>query len=247
MRIRNLLIAAGLVAVLAVGLLAGRALEKMGNPDSATGPGVTSSYSLEDIYNRLDTGAPGSPNAFSEPTAGPSTGTMHTLNEIMAKAGTACTQCNAPGTLSAEGRWCDNDDGTVTDMTTGLVWLQKVDWGGTQPWREDGDSTHNDDAHTRAGTLYAGSTGAGLTDGSDVGDWRLPTLEELKALTTGTEPVSSENMRAFSGVQNSYYWSSTTKADYANLDHAYYVHVDSGGVHDGLKYSSYYVWPVRGP
>ena len=34
------------------------------------------------------------------------------------------------GTLSTGGRWCDQGDGTVKDMTNGLVWLKKADWGG---------------------------------------------------------------------------------------------------------------------
>jgi len=33
------------------------------------------------------------------------------------------------GDLSALGRWCDQLDGTVKDMTNGLVWLKKADWG----------------------------------------------------------------------------------------------------------------------
>jgi hypothetical protein len=64
MRIRKLLVVVGLVAVLAVGLLAGRQLEKMGNPDSTGDPASTSSYTLEDIYNRLDTGAPGTHSRY---------------------------------------------------------------------------------------------------------------------------------------------------------------------------------------
>ena len=36
------------------------------------------------------------------------------------------------GTVSAGGRWCDQGDGTVKDMTTGLVWLKKADWGGAK-------------------------------------------------------------------------------------------------------------------
>jgi fructose-specific component phosphotransferase system IIB-like protein len=44
-------------------------------------------YNLEDIYNRLDTGASATPltGTFTEPTAGPSS-TGHNINEIMSKA-----------------------------------------------------------------------------------------------------------------------------------------------------------------
>lgn len=246
MRIRNVLIAAGLIAVLAVGLLAGRALEKKGNPDSPSGPAATSSYTLEDIYNRLDTGAPGTPGTFTEPTSGPGTGTMHTLNEIMGLAGTACTQCNPPAELSPLARWCDNNNGTVTDMTTGLVWLKKADWGGTKTWRcLDSDVDPYDDAHTRAGLLKAGTADANLSDGSVEGDWRLPTKTELLGLANGTEAVRSGTTPcAFTGVQSAHYWSSTTYAGYT--DYAWVVDLHYGFVYDFVsKVSYYYVWPVR--
>jgi hypothetical protein len=243
-RIRNLLVAAGLVAALAVGLLAGRALEKMGNPDPTGDPASTSSYTLEDIYNRLDTGAPGTPSVFTEPTSGPGTGTMHTLNEIMGKAGTACTQCT--GTLSALGRWCDNGNGTVTDMTTGLVWLKKADCGGKKKWE---DCTDHDDAHTRAGILYAGATGADLSDGSVVGDWRFPTKSELYALTHGTEAIRCDSgpcdLYGFTGVKSAYYWSSTTYST-SQPELAVIVSMISGSEVSPIKSSEDYVWPVRG-
>lgn len=57
-----------------------------GPVDSPAPPNGTNSYTLEDLYNRLDSGADGSQSSFTEPGAGPGTGTMHTLNEIMAVA-----------------------------------------------------------------------------------------------------------------------------------------------------------------
>ena len=57
-----------------------------GNLDSPSPPNATSSYTLENLYNRLDSGAPGTQSTFTEPAAGPTTGTMHTINEIMARA-----------------------------------------------------------------------------------------------------------------------------------------------------------------
>lgn len=41
---------------------------------------------MEDIYNRLDTGAASEPSGFREPNSGPTAGTGHTLDEIMGKA-----------------------------------------------------------------------------------------------------------------------------------------------------------------
>ena len=95
-------------------------------------------------------------------------------------------------------------------MTTGLIWLKKADWSEWKAW----DGNNNDNAHVQAGILKAGAKGANLTDGSVEGDWRLPTKTELVGITIGTEPVSSskKSWRAFSGVEGSY-WSSTTVAD----------------------------------
>ncbi len=57
-----------------------------GAPDSPGGPtdAASKSYSLEDIYQRLNSGTIASQSTFTEPVAGPGTGTMHTLNEIYA-------------------------------------------------------------------------------------------------------------------------------------------------------------------
>ena len=57
-------------------------LDSPGAP--ADGSGM---YSLEDIYNRLNTGASGTQGGpFKEPSAGPTAGTGHNLNEVMGKA-----------------------------------------------------------------------------------------------------------------------------------------------------------------
>jgi len=127
--------------------------------------------------------------------------------DIFGKVGTyeGTGGCDCSGGTPNGNRWCDNGDGTVTDLTTCLVWLQKADWGGSKKWE---DCTNHDDAHTRAGILKAGSSGADLSDGSVVGDWRLPTKTELHNLANGTEAVRSGNMRAFTGVQSDdlYVW-----------------------------------------
>jgi len=57
-----------------------------GSLDSPGPPGSTKSFTLEDIYQRLDNGADGSQTTFKEPPTGPTAGSMYTLNQIMAKA-----------------------------------------------------------------------------------------------------------------------------------------------------------------
>lgn len=61
-----------------------------GNLDSPAAPTDAGSamFTLEDIYNRLNTGAAGTkrPGPFVEPSSGPTTGTGHTLDDVMGKA-----------------------------------------------------------------------------------------------------------------------------------------------------------------
>ncbi|MBF0508346.1 MAG: DUF1566 domain-containing protein [Deltaproteobacteria bacterium] len=139
--------------------------------------------------------------------------------------------CSKP-TCSPQGRWCDNDNGTITDTTTGLVWLQDASWGGKNIWS---------DAGTLAAQVQNGNP-AWVTDGSQAGQWRLPTKDELVAFRTGTESVLSSHMYLFTGVQMNDYWSSTTDGP----TYAWLVDMYSGYVDSYLKTAHFYVWPVRG-
>lgn len=71
------------IVIAAVTLLAG----ELDAPAAPTSPG-SAMYTLPDLYNRLMTGAAGSKRGggFAEPVAGPTAGSMHTLDEIMGKA-----------------------------------------------------------------------------------------------------------------------------------------------------------------
>jgi hypothetical protein len=69
-------------------VLSSAAIVLAGSLDPPSGPNDAASqmYTLEQIYNRLDTGAVSAKmTAFTEPVAGPGTRTMRTLDEIMAK------------------------------------------------------------------------------------------------------------------------------------------------------------------
>lgn len=83
MRSKYILIVLSVVAALAVAA----AVVSAGDPANPPGPPeATFSYTLEHLYNRLTTGAAGPQSAFTEPSEGPATGTMRTLNEIMSAA-----------------------------------------------------------------------------------------------------------------------------------------------------------------
>ena len=107
-----------------------------------------------------------------------------------------------------------------------------------------GCTSNTPNAQDFAALLYAGASNANLSDGSVVGDWRLPTLTELKTLTSGTEPVSSVNPRGFTGI-GSAYWSSTAENNFSTL-FAWYVNPTSPPVVALYnKTITMGVWPVR--
>lgn len=119
--------------------------------------------------------------------------------------------------------WCgDNGNGTVT--VNGLVWLKDAGCLGKMNWN---------DARTRPKSLADGQ--CGLSDKSKAGDWRLPTLDELKAMYA----VKSQ----FKNVQANGYWSSSTIAGLTGK--AWLVSMNSGYVYYFSKANDYYVWPVR--
>jgi hypothetical protein len=146
-------------------------------------------------------------------------------------------------------RFTDNGDGTVTDKTTGLIWLKDANCFGSLNWYQ---------AMIAIEGLANGQ--CGLTDGSSQGDWRLPERTELLTLlneryeypalsnAAGTGPWTEGD--PFSGVQSSPYWSATAYENYPDV--AWLVLFSQGYM---LYYAneSYahktgtgYVWPVRG-
>ena len=157
---------------------------------------------------------------------------------IFGVEGTLSRTCESPSKLHDNSkRWCDNQDGTVTDLTTGLMWLKKADWGGEKKWN---------DAHERAFLVFEHEN-SGLSDelrNIDEKDqnWRLPTVKELKGLTNGEEEVRASTPGPFSGVQP-HYWSGSTNSSAPTV--AWGVGLYGGYVDDFDKSYSNYVWPVR--
>ncbi len=139
-------------------------------------------------------------------------------------------------------RFTDNQNGTVTDNLTGLIWMKNANAFGAKTWNT---------ALTTANTLASGS--GGLTDGSVAGDWRLPNLRELQSLidyaffdaalpnTLGTGKWVEGD--PFQGVQSDYYWSSSTYEGYTPV--AWHVYFLDGLVTLDAKSGANYVWCVR--
>ena len=142
-------------------------------------------------------------------------------------------------------RYCDNGDGTVTDTRTNLVWLKNANCSAMSPanWQT---------AMNNAAALANGI--CGLSDGSHAGYWRLPLIGEWQAMvdTRFSNPAVSNAAgtgqwtegNAFSGVQSTVYWSSSSGVNLPGS--AWDVDLNSGGVGTVGKTGANDVWPVRG-
>lgn len=173
-----------------------------GNLDPPSVPGTASSgmYSIQSLCDRLQTGAAGSQNIFTEPTSGPGS-TGCTLNEVMTKAPTLDETNGATPAEVATGKkfwglksgswglqtgtatisactpnanadpvFTDNGNGTVKDHRTCLIWLQDASCVGQRAW----DAV---DTSVEVVTLINATTCANYTTGT-FSDWRLPTVQE---------------------------------------------------------------------
>jgi hypothetical protein len=246
-----------------------------GSLEPSVGPSAADSqmYTLEQIYNRLNTGAAATKmGTFTEPSSGPTAGTMHTLDEIYNLAGlrapvarTGQTLCYGefggilPSCTTGIGPGQDGDlkkgvawpnprftdsNGTVTDNLTGLIWLKDANC--TNFFSGDITGLNNRswaNALTAANLLASGR--CGLTDGSTTGQWRLPNRRELFSLIDDNNfNPAFPTVHPFTGVQSNGYWSSTSYA--GSPGYAWLVYLDDGRVNSVFKTGAYYVWPVRG-
>lgn len=140
-------------------------------------------------------------------------------------------------------RFTDNGNGTVTDNLTELIWLKNANCTDTAGGIAKGSGYLSwPDALAWSNALNNGK--CGLTDGSAVGQWRLPNITELESLVDAQRIYPAlPAAHPFSGVQSNNYWSSSTNAGYTSI--AWYVDVSDGYGFDSNKTSNFYVWPVR--
>lgn len=97
-------------------------------------------------------------------------------------------------------RFTDNQDGTVTDNFTGLIWLHDVTCIADLPF---------DSALYAARLLASGA--CGLSDGSVSGDWRVPNVREMVSLLDYDNLDSAlPTGHPFDGLRSTHYWTSTT-------------------------------------
>jgi len=143
-------------------------------------------------------------------------------------------------------RFTDNGDGTVTDNLTGLIWLKDANCVGKRNWSQ-----------AMVYAYYIEDGVCGLTDGSIIGDWRLPNVREIESLihygfalpalpnTEGTGQWMEGD--PFINVLSSHeYWSSTTYVPFGG-DHSYTARLYLGYMYLEDTSDLFGVWPVRGP
>ncbi len=135
---------------------------------------------------------------------------------------------NSP--VSTGTRFIDNNDGTVTDTLTALIWQKDSSCHGYKTWQGALDACNN---------LSAATSGCGLSDGSTAGQWRLPNVNELHSLGP-VWPLAAP----FVGNLDSLSWSSTTYAGF--FDIAWIVGFEVGYVYVGNKSLDVDVRCVRG-
>lgn len=148
------------------------------------------------------------------------------------------------GELSPLNRWYDDYHGTVTDLSTGLVWLKDAGWGGQYPlW----DSTsYTNSAFARVAQVKKGNPASLTETDKNYSNWRLPTVFEFSTLYTGIEPVSYNNPRFFLNVKERYWTGSATYND-SGLLFAWIAKMDGSTAIAGYNMNdNFYVWPVHG-
>jgi hypothetical protein len=139
-------------------------------------------------------------------------------------------------------RFSDNQDGTVTDNLTGLIWLKNTNCFGMMDWES---------ANLAAKSLKDGDCGPDpaliLSDGSSAGDWRLPTMNELCILIDySRRNPALPNGHMFSDFPPGFYWSATTLDYHPAM--AWIVYIESGTTcYDDIKSHAGHIWPVRKP
>lgn len=172
--------------------------------------------------------------------------------------GAAAPRANGPCFVDERNRYDDCGNGTVTDHATGLIWLKDTScFGEALPWLL---------ASQAAAQLATGL--CGLSDGSSPGDWRLPTIDEWRAMaapaslgctTPDGQGVNLTNNYGFgcwvdgpsafpAAPQNGQpffytYWSSSTSP--TNGIEAWFFSILGDFSSTIRKHEGFGVWPVR--
>lgn len=127
---------------------------------------------------------------------------------IVAFVNPVMAACNSNVVSTApDSRYVDHNNGTVTDLYTGLMW-QQCSYGQTPVGSVCTGSVSDmawDSALQHVGTVntpgFAGHS-----------DWRLPNVKELESLTDDACYSPAINGILFTSISGGYYWSSSPSA-----------------------------------
>jgi hypothetical protein len=161
---------------------------------------------------------------------------------LLGMLGAALLLQGTAGAAADEGaaRFRDNGNGTVTDLATGLVWLQQANALGTNTWEEA----------VAACAKLAGGDVEGLADRSRAGQWRLPAAHEMLTLTkVGLLGGELSTNHPFAGLtarhQKRLFWTRTE--GFHDSSRAFQVNLHgAGSVKPAEKSVHALAWPVKG-
>ena len=137
-------------------------------------------------------------------------------------------------------RFRDNNDGTVTDTATDLIWLKNANLFGEVVWPE---------ALYLASQLGAGAPG--LADSSRAGQWRLPNVNEMESILDLNKSfgASLPAESPFTNLEATNYWTSSSVARRTEdppTPLGWFVALAVGPPVFDLKFNRMRMWPVRG-
>ena len=203
------------VMIIFMCLMAGLAYAgDLNSPAAPTDP-TSAMYILEDLYNRLVSGATGAKRggSFSEPTSAPGS-TMHNLNDIMNKAPVIDPAGAAPGEILSgkkywgltSGQW-GTQTGTMTNVGAQNVIPGVVTQAISQGYHS-GTGSVTGDANLVTGNIKANTTIFGVTGKAEVVDTTTgdavagELLSGKKAWVDGTEVTGTLATKVLSPASN---------------------------------------------
>ncbi|MCG6895837.1 MAG: DUF1566 domain-containing protein [Thiocapsa sp.] len=137
-------------------------------------------------------------------------------------------------------RFEDNNDGTVTDIASRLMWM-RCSIG--QTWSQ-GQCAGDASRHTRTSAdAQAESLNQGGTQFYN--DWRVPTLRELASITERQCTNPRINLEIFPGTPSGRYWTASPVVGPEAASHAYSIGFGTEGVARSSTEEEHYVRLVR--
>ncbi len=204
-------------------------------PPSPT-PGATL-YTLEDIYQKLhDNTYTATEGGHSFTPPGTITPTFYSLTDIFTSIPTidpsiikkgevlmgveGTYEASSGPSLTNDGPYTNNGDGTVTDENTGLMWMAEDYDNGDDDYLCWDNEHECDEQHlTTEGASNAAATGDGALAYCDsltfatYSDWRLPSVRDWQLVTDYSKYEPATDLP---NISSDGYWSSTEDANYPN-------------------------------